>query len=46
MVQTAIAMLCCLVPVILIVGFVGWTVVYNEAWNRILDKFFPGRYRN
>ncbi len=42
----AVMMLCCLVPVMLVVGFVGWTVIFNETWNRILDRVFPGRSRS
>jgi hypothetical protein len=43
--SVALLMLCCVVPVLFVVGFVGWTVVFNETWNNFLDRWFPGRPR-
>jgi uncharacterized membrane protein len=39
------ALLCCLAPVLLVVLFVVYTVLFNEHWNRVLDRVFPGRHR-
>lgn len=37
--------LCCAPLILLVVGFVAYTVLFNEHWNRVLDRVFPGRHR-
>lgn len=41
----AYAALCFVMLVLLVVGFVLYTVVFNDHWNRVLDRVFPGRHR-
>lgn len=41
----AYASLCCVLPALLVIGFVFYTVIFNEHWNRVLDRVFPGRHR-